>query len=91
MEMKLDGGEPRVLLEGVPMVNAFEVGPDGMLYFPVMAANEIWRISLDGGAPQTVARGQFAGRWSSPGGSRACGETLEEAAVRKSQSTLSSR
>ena len=26
-----------------------EVGPDGLLYFPVMGANEIWRIDPDGG------------------------------------------
>ena len=28
-----------------------------MLYFPVMGANEIWRIDLDGGAPEIVATG----------------------------------
>jgi sugar lactone lactonase YvrE len=55
MELDLNGGAPRVLLENVPMPNAFQVGPDGKLYFPVMAANEIWRISLDGGAPEKVA------------------------------------
>lgn len=55
LELDLDGGAPRVLLADVPMVNGFEVGPDGKLYFPVMATNEIWRISLDGGAPETVA------------------------------------
>jgi sugar lactone lactonase YvrE len=32
-----------------------EVGPDGLLYFPVMGANEIWRIDPDGGEPQRVA------------------------------------
>ena len=31
-------------------------GPDGKLYFPVMGTNEIWRVSLDGGAPEVVAR-----------------------------------
>jgi sugar lactone lactonase YvrE len=35
-----------------------EFGPDGLLYFPVMGANEIWRIDPDGGgAPETVATG----------------------------------
>lgn len=34
-----------------------EVGPDGLLYFPVMGANEIWRIDPDGGQPETVATG----------------------------------
>lgn len=56
MELDLDGGPPRVLLENVPMPNAMEVGPDGMLYFPVMGANEIWRVDPEGGAPEIVAR-----------------------------------
>jgi sugar lactone lactonase YvrE len=56
MELGLDGGSPRVLLDNVPMPNAMEVGPDGKLYFPVMATNEIWRIDLTGGKPETVAR-----------------------------------
>jgi sugar lactone lactonase YvrE len=37
-----------------------EVGPDGRLYFPVMGANEIWRIDPDGDAaqaPEVVATG----------------------------------
>ena len=55
MELDLNGGAPRILLENVPMPNAFEVGPDGKLYFPVMGTNEIWRISLDGGSPEKVA------------------------------------
>lgn len=56
MQLDLNGGAPRILLENVPMPNAFDVGPDGKLYFPVMGTNEIWRISLDGGAPETVAK-----------------------------------
>lgn len=56
MELDRNGGAPRVIFEGVPMVNAFEVGPDGKLYFPAQAANEIWRISLDGGEPEVVAK-----------------------------------
>ena len=48
LEMDLGGGAPRVLLEGVPSPNAMEVGPDGLLYFPVMGTNEIWRIDPDG-------------------------------------------
>src|SRR6266403_334194 len=55
MELDRDGGAPRILLENVPMPNAFEVGPDGKLYFPVMGTNEIWRISLAGGGPEIVA------------------------------------
>jgi sugar lactone lactonase YvrE len=56
MELDRNGGEPRIILDNVPMVNAFEVGPDGKLYFPVMGLNEIWRIGLEGGEPEVVAR-----------------------------------
>ncbi len=56
MELNLDGGPPRILLEDVPMPNAMEVGPDGMLYIPVMGANEIWRVHPEGGKPEVVAR-----------------------------------
>lgn len=55
MELDLAGGAPRLIAENVPMANAFEVGPDGKLYFPVMGANQIWRIDLAGGAPEVVA------------------------------------
>lgn len=56
LELDRNGGAPKVLLEGVPMVNAFDVGPDGKLYFPAQGANEIWRIDLDGGQPEVVAK-----------------------------------
>lgn len=56
LELDRNGGAPRVILDGIPMVNAFEVGPDGKLYFPVMGANEIWRVSLDGGEPEVVVK-----------------------------------
>src|SRR3546814_15854071 len=55
MELDLDGGAPRVILDNVPMPNAFEVGPDGKLYIPVMGTTEIRRRSLAGGAPAVVA------------------------------------
>jgi sugar lactone lactonase YvrE len=55
MELDRNGGSARMILDNVPMPNAFAVGPDGKLYFPVMGTNEIWRIGLDGGAPETVA------------------------------------
>jgi sugar lactone lactonase YvrE len=55
MELDLNGGAPRLLLDNVPMPNAMEVGPDGKLYFPVMGTNEIWRIDLKGGTPEKVA------------------------------------
>ena len=57
MELDLNGGAPRILLEDVPMPNAMEVGPDGMLYIPIMGTSEIWRVGLDGGAPETVTSG----------------------------------
>ncbi len=56
MELDLAGGPPRILLENVPMPNAMEVGPDGLLYIPVMGANEIWRVDPEGGEPEVVAR-----------------------------------
>ena len=37
------------------MPNAMEVGPDGMLYYPLLGTNEIWRIDPDGGEPERVA------------------------------------
>jgi sugar lactone lactonase YvrE len=55
MELDRNGGAARVLLDNVPMPNAMDVGPDGKLYIPVMGTNEIWRISLEGGAPEKVA------------------------------------
>lgn len=56
-ELDRNGGAPRLLLDNVPSPNAMEVGPDGLLYFPVMGANEIWRIDPDADeiAPQRVA------------------------------------
>jgi sugar lactone lactonase YvrE len=54
MEFDLSGGPPRILLENVPSPNAMEVGPDGLLYFPVMGANEIWRIDPDGERAQAA-------------------------------------
>jgi sugar lactone lactonase YvrE len=60
MELDRHGGAPRVILDNVPMANAFEVGPDGKLYFPVMGTNEIWRVSLEGGRPETVVGGLAA-------------------------------
>ena len=53
------GPEPAVSPEcwwsSMPMLNAMEVGPDGLLYFPLMGANEIWRVDPNGGEPQRVA------------------------------------
>ena len=59
MEFDPTGGPPRVLLDDVPQPNAMEFGPDGLLYFPVMGANEIWRIDVDAvdPTPDVVATG----------------------------------
>jgi sugar lactone lactonase YvrE len=54
MELDLNGGAPRVLLENLPLPNAMEVGPDGLLYYPLMGLNEIWRINPEGGTPERV-------------------------------------
>jgi len=54
MELDRNGGAPRVILDNAPMPNAFEVGPDGKLYFPAMATNEIWRLDLDSGETEVV-------------------------------------
>ena len=55
MELDLNGGAPRVIKDGIPMANAFDVGPDGRLYAPIMGANEIWAIDLKTGAHEVVA------------------------------------
>ena len=57
LELTLDGAAPRVILENVPSPNAMEFGPDGLLYFPVMDANEIWRVDVDAvnPTPEVVA------------------------------------
>lgn len=55
VELDREGGGARVIADNVPMPNAFEVGPDGKLYMPVMGANAIWRVDLDGrGEPEVV-------------------------------------
>lgn len=54
MEISLDGSELRTLTAGLPMPNAMEVGPDGYLYYPLMGADEIWRIKPEGGEPERV-------------------------------------
>jgi sugar lactone lactonase YvrE len=55
------GSITRVIAENVVMPNAMEVGPDGLLYYPVMGLNEIWRVSPDGGEPERVAAGGLLG------------------------------
>ena len=58
MELDGSGSIVRIMAENLPSPNAMEVGPDGMLYFPVMTANEIWRVDPDSkvhSEPQRVA------------------------------------
>ncbi len=55
MEIDLNGGAPKVLVEGLQLPNALEVGPDGKLYYPALGTNDIWRIDPDGGEPERVA------------------------------------
>lgn len=55
MELDLNGGAPKVLVDNLPMPNAMEVGPDGKLYYPVLGTNDIWRIDPNGGEPERVA------------------------------------
>ncbi|KUI39410.1 SMP-30/gluconolactonase/LRE family protein [Mycobacterium sp. GA-2829] len=58
MELDRNGGIVRVLAENLPSPNAMEVGPDGLLYYPLMTANEIWRVDPDPGKhsePERVA------------------------------------
>ncbi len=56
MEIARDGSGSRLILDNVPMPNAFDVGPDGKLYFPAQGANEIWRVGLEGGVPEVVTK-----------------------------------
>ena len=34
MEIARDGSGSRLIADNIPMANAFDVGPDGKLYFP---------------------------------------------------------
>jgi len=54
VELDLSARMIRTLAENLPFPNALEVGPDGLLYFPVMAANEIWRINPNGDESERV-------------------------------------
>ncbi|MEV0848689.1 hypothetical protein AB0J21_22915 [Streptomyces sp. NPDC049954] len=57
LELFPDGGDPSVLTGGLALGNAMQRGPDGLLYYPHMVTGEVWRIALDGGAPELVATG----------------------------------
>jgi sugar lactone lactonase YvrE len=47
-------GEPRVLLEDLAGPNAPAMGPDGLLYFPQVFADQVWSYDLDTGAARLV-------------------------------------
>ncbi|MFC7340585.1 hypothetical protein [Saccharopolyspora griseoalba] len=49
------GRDPVVLAEGLALGNAMQQGPDGLLYYPHMVTGELWRVGIDGGAPELVA------------------------------------
>ena len=51
-ELFADGRAPRQLADDLPLPNALQLGPDGNIYFPVIGANEIWRVPLGGGRPE---------------------------------------
>ena len=51
-ELFADGRSPRLLADNLPLPNALQLGPDGNIYFPVIGANEIWRVPVGGGRPE---------------------------------------
>ena len=55
MEIDRNGNAPRLIKDAIPMANAFDVGPDGRLYAPIMGTNEIWAIDIATGAHEVVA------------------------------------
>lgn len=55
IELDVETGAPRIVLEDVPMPNAFAFGPDGWLYMPIMGTNEIWRVDVATGRREVVA------------------------------------
>lgn len=54
VELSTDGGL-RVLADGLALGNAMQLGPDGCLYYPHMITGQVFRVSLDDGAPELVA------------------------------------
>ncbi|MFJ7996456.1 SMP-30/gluconolactonase/LRE family protein [Streptomyces sp. NPDC096310] len=55
LELFPDGRDPVVLAEGLALGNAMQIGPDGCLYYPHMMTDQVWRVPVDGGAPEVVA------------------------------------
>jgi sugar lactone lactonase YvrE len=57
LELDPNGGAPRVILENLMLPNALSPGPDGQLYFPLVAAGEIWRVDPATGKSEKVVGG----------------------------------
>ena len=55
VELSRSGELVNILAENLPAPNALAVGPDNYHYFPVVYENAIWRVPLDGGAPEVFA------------------------------------
>ncbi len=56
-ELFADGRSPRKLADNLPMPNALQLAPDGNIYFPLLGADEIWRIPIRGGRPEPFIKG----------------------------------
>jgi serine/threonine-protein kinase len=70
----LDGGRPKTLCDASYLVGA-SWGPDGVIYFSPAVTTGLWKISADGGDPESVTtpdqeKGEFAHWWPEvlPGG-----------------------
>lgn len=57
LELFPDGADPAVLATDLAFGNAMQLGPDGLLYYPHMLTNEVWRVSPDGGKPELFVEG----------------------------------
>lgn len=57
LEILPNGDPPRVIAEHLHTPNALSAGPDGYLYFPLVAENEIWRAPIEGGAAERFVGG----------------------------------
>lgn len=57
LELSAEGAAPRTIASGLMMPNALQLGPDDMLYFPLVPLGEIWRVALDGTQLERVSGG----------------------------------
>jgi sugar lactone lactonase YvrE len=56
-EIYLDGTEPRLILDNLGWLNAFDFGPDGYLYGPIYTQGTVVKIDVDTGESWVVADG----------------------------------